>query len=263
MDCASCLRLLQLRKVPISKEISIQFNDRLFSKTTSKRKGSLEDVDVEGEEVAALTERLQQLMLSDRAVLEKANKAFVAYVAAYDVHECKYMFRLSLLNCGCIANGMGLLSLPRMKSIKLNGADSFVKREGVDYMNITFKNKGREKQRQENFRKRELQNLEYAEMQKEREREEANENKEGDERRRAMKRQFKRQKKRKLGRYAQRIDSQGLPVDRAWWVGKKRSAPHAIREWDHYKKEESLLKQLKKGNISQKQFDKKAGYQLD
>merc|ERR1711933_256419 len=62
-------------------------------------------------------------------------------------HESKYIFRLSLLNCGMIANGMGLLRLPKLKRVSMSGKDSFIGRSDVDCNAIAYKHRGREKER--------------------------------------------------------------------------------------------------------------------
>eukprot|EP01084_Bolivina_argentea_P009017 16878_1 len=149
------LKLLQMRKVPISKEICINFKQRLFSKMNIiKLKAFIDDDDdikmdnnIIKDEMEALTERLQELLLNDRNIFDKAHKAFVSFVEAYNNHECKYIFSINVLNCGKIANAMGLLYLPKLKRIRMNGCDDFIEREGVDFNSISYKNKWREKER--------------------------------------------------------------------------------------------------------------------
>merc|ERR1719242_1553930 len=242
------LRLLQLRKVPISKEISIQFKDRLFS-TKNESTKSKDTETVEEQEVKALSLKLQELILSDRLLFDSANKAFVCFMKAYQNHECRYMFRLSLLNAGQIANGMGLLHFPKMKDIKLSGIESFVKRENVDYDKIAYKDKGREAVRQQILKKRkewkagrEVREKERARKKEEEERQKALDAP----RREAQLKRFENQKKRKWNRYSQKIDAEGMPLQK-----KKRKLPKLLKERLELMEEETLLKKLKRGDITQ------------
>merc|ERR1712083_213085 len=98
------LQLLKLKKVPINKQICMSFKERIFSKNDKTKSN-----DIQSDELKALTVKIQNILLSDRAIFDKANRAFVSFVEAYRNHQSPYIFRLSVLNCGRIANGMGLL----------------------------------------------------------------------------------------------------------------------------------------------------------
>ena len=162
------MRLLEIRKVPITKQISINFKKRLFS--TPKKSNNVtsfisdssdeeveddddlkqnqnEDLDIEQEEMDALRVKLQEILISDRGILDKANRAFVSFIEAYNNHECKYIFKMSTLNHGKIAWNMGLLYLPKIKRIDINDKD-FIKRQGANLSEIKYKNKYKERDRQ-------------------------------------------------------------------------------------------------------------------
>ena len=96
-----------------------------------------EDLDIEKEEMDTLRVRLQEILISDRGILDKANRAFVSFVEAYNNHECKYIFKMSTLNHGKIAWNMGLLYLPKIRRIDINGKD-FVKRDNVNLSEIKW-----------------------------------------------------------------------------------------------------------------------------
>lgn len=94
---------------------------------------------------------------SDRAVMEAGIKAFVSYIRAYKEHHCKYIFQLDNLQIGHLASSFALLRLPKMRELKkairnlrLEGAlEGFVP-SNTDPNNIAFKDKAREKQRKAN-----------------------------------------------------------------------------------------------------------------
>ena len=66
----------------------------------------------------SLHAQLQPLLLADRAVMEKANAAYVSIVRAYGEHECKYIFQLAQLDLGALANALALLRLPKLKELR-------------------------------------------------------------------------------------------------------------------------------------------------
>ncbi|EFJ40203.1 hypothetical protein VOLCADRAFT_108284 [Volvox carteri f. nagariensis] len=83
----------------------------------------------------------------EREVMEGATRAFVTYVRAYKEHQCKFIFRLQDLNVGRLARGLGLLRLPKMPDVKKPlGLEHFTPSQ-VDPMTVPYKDKPREKQR--------------------------------------------------------------------------------------------------------------------
>lgn len=54
---------------------------------------TLEKVEAD-EEVPDFTKRLRTLQKNDRAVFDKANRAFVSYIKAYSKHECHLLLRI-------------------------------------------------------------------------------------------------------------------------------------------------------------------------
>ena len=96
---------------------------------------------------------LTQLLLADRAVMEKAAAAFVSYVRAYSEHQCNYIFKLDDLDLGALASAMALLRLPKLRELgkrhkKKGGWVEFTPLVQVDVSTIKYKNKQREQQRQ-------------------------------------------------------------------------------------------------------------------
>ncbi|XP_005403085.1 PREDICTED: ATP-dependent RNA helicase DDX55 isoform X1 [Chinchilla lanigera] len=94
-----------------------------------------------------LLPKLKALALADRAVFEKGMRAFVSHVQAYAKHECSLIFRLKDLDFASLARGFALLRMPRMPELKGKQFPDFMPVD-VDTDTIPFKDKAREKQRQ-------------------------------------------------------------------------------------------------------------------
>lgn len=62
----------------------------------------------------------RHLAETDRDVMEKGTRAFVAHVRAYKEHQCKFIFRLPELDLSELGRVFGLLRLPVMKEVRCN-----------------------------------------------------------------------------------------------------------------------------------------------
>lgn len=82
--------------------------------------------------------KLRKFALKDRALMEKGAKAFVSFVQFYGKHECGLIFRIKDLDFGKLANGYGLLRIPKMPEIKGKDVSNFVQVE-TDFNNIAYK----------------------------------------------------------------------------------------------------------------------------
>lgn len=49
---------------------------------------------------------------------DKGKVAFVSYIRTYTKHDCSHIFRINELNYVKLAQGFGLLHLPKMPEIK-------------------------------------------------------------------------------------------------------------------------------------------------
>lgn len=85
------------QRVPID-----EFKEDLFSKT------SWEDC----------TKKVQTFISKDRDLYDRSKLAFVSYIRAYTKHDCSHIFRLNELDYVKLAQGFGLLHLPKMPEIK-------------------------------------------------------------------------------------------------------------------------------------------------
>jgi ATP-dependent RNA helicase DDX55/SPB4 len=69
---------------------------------------------------------LRKELGSDHGLIDKSSRAFVSFVQFYATHDCSVIFQLKGVNLGRLANGFGLLKLPKMPELKRFGAADFV-----------------------------------------------------------------------------------------------------------------------------------------
>lgn len=128
-------------------------------------------------DVVDVLPKVKAMCLADRAMFDRAMRAFVSYVQAYAKHECSLIFRvkgkrrrkgmfpfnfrgalaqhlvlylfifLADLDFASLARGFALLRLPKMPELRGKTFPDFVETT-VDTNSIRYKDKNREKQRQ-------------------------------------------------------------------------------------------------------------------
>nr|CAD7452250.1 unnamed protein product [Timema tahoe] len=96
--------------------------------------------------VPGVLEKVRRLQLRDRAVADKAARAYVSYIQAYNKHECNLILRLKDLDLGRLATGFCLLRLPKMPELKGRDISSFQPAQ-VDFNDITYKDTQKEASR--------------------------------------------------------------------------------------------------------------------
>lgn len=115
-------------------------------------------------QITKLRETLRQLQLKDRALMEKATRAFVSHIRAYSKHECSLLLRIKVnhthfyyyfliycvqdLSIGAMAATYGLLQLPKMPELKNKDSSDFPIVENFDFNAVPYKDKDREAARQ-------------------------------------------------------------------------------------------------------------------
>jgi ATP-dependent RNA helicase DDX55/SPB4 len=110
----------------------------------------------EQEEAQLAIGTIRSTVLSDRALHDKAQRAFVSWVQAYSKHQASSIFRVSSLEWEALGNAWGLVRLPRMPELKGWEGDRSLGLE-VDMRGFSYKDKTREKARrvaEEEFCKR-------------------------------------------------------------------------------------------------------------
>ncbi|KAL6765995.1 DEAD-domain-containing protein [Haematococcus lacustris] len=210
------------------------------------------------EGAAPLLQLLRQEAETDREVMEAGSRAFVSYVRGYKEHHCKFIFRVQDLPLGRLASSFALLRLPHMPEVKraLHKAraamqqsdqdsasppthpslDHFVP-SAVEPDSIRFKDKAREKQRQQMLKQRAAAAAEAAA------------NKPATQKARP---------KLKAGAGAKPATAEEHGAGERL-TGAKRRKLQARDEVAELAAEYSLLKRMKKGKISEHEFDVATG----
>ncbi|KAI0116473.1 ATP-dependent rRNA helicase SPB4 [Nemania sp. FL0031] len=96
------------------------------------------------------TTRIRDIVRKDRALYDKAQKAFVSWVRSYSKHTASSIFRTGDLDWEALGHGWGLLRLPKMPEARHFQGD---RRLGcdIDWDTYAYQNKTREKQRLESL----------------------------------------------------------------------------------------------------------------
>ncbi|KAK6512767.1 ATP-dependent rRNA helicase spb4 [Arthrobotrys conoides] len=113
-------------------------------------------------------ERLRKVVRSDRAVYEKGMQGFVSWVRSYKAHITSSIFRIEDVDWSEAGRGWALLKMPKMPELKGVTDIDLQLREEVDVDGIKFKDKAREKQRQEGIQYRQTEEFQEK-MQQEKE----------------------------------------------------------------------------------------------
>ncbi|KAG7659195.1 P-loop containing nucleoside triphosphate hydrolase [Arabidopsis suecica] len=173
---------------------------------------------------------IRSVAIKDRAVLEKGLQAFVSFVRAYKEHQCSYIFSWKGLEIGKLAMRYGILSFPYISEVKQDriGIVGFTPVQGITFEDIKFKNKSREKQRQQNLlaRKEKLQ-------------------------------QEKREKRKKISKEA--VDDSNKASRKRNLTGRQRQTIQTAQDEQEMNGDYSLLNKLKKGSITEDDFAKLTG----
>jgi len=170
-----------------------------------------------------VVQEAHQLAAGDRAIMEAGQHAFVSFIRAYKEHELAFTMMFHKVPFAEVAHGYGLLFFPRLPDIK-HFKIKFDNPLKINAVDIKFKDKHREKKRLENMARR-----------KEKNEKEKAEREARDKERRKNKRKQKPKRRRK--RVHQEIKD----------------------EWEELQREANLMKKLKKGKVSKKEFLKAVG----
>ena len=105
-------------------------------------------------EASTTTERLRKVVLTDRALHDKAQRGFVSWVKSYSKHQASSIFRILDIDWEDSGKAWGLLKLPKMPELKRWNGDKSL---GVklDFSNYVYKNKQREQVRRQEQKERE------------------------------------------------------------------------------------------------------------
>uniref|UniRef100_A0A8C9W2W9 ATP-dependent RNA helicase n=1 Tax=Scleropages formosus TaxID=113540 RepID=A0A8C9W2W9_SCLFO len=179
-------------------------------------------------DVVDVLPKLKAMALGDRAVFERGMRAFVSYVQAYAKHECSLIFRVKDLDFGALARGFALLRMPRMPELRAKTFPDFVE-EAVDTDAIRYKDKNREKQRQKQLAEKKERKVETLPTRKNFQKNKA-----------WSKQKSKKDRRKRMA--AKRKQDEGSDVD--------------DEDMKELLNDTRLLKRLKKGKISEEDFEK-------
>ncbi|KAK6537639.1 ATP-dependent rRNA helicase spb4 [Orbilia ellipsospora] len=93
--------------------------------------------------------KLRKVVKADRAVYEKGLQGFVGWVRSYKAHVTTSIFRIEDVDWSETGRGWALLKMPKMPELKGILDIDLELEEDVDVESIRFKDKAREKQRQD------------------------------------------------------------------------------------------------------------------
>ena len=106
-------------------------------------------VTVSEEEADGATKKARKIVLADRALHDKGQKAFVSWVRSYSKHQASSIFRISDLDWEALGKAWGLLKLPKMPELKTFTGDRTLGVGDVDWDKYAYRDKQKEKRRKE------------------------------------------------------------------------------------------------------------------
>ncbi|OSX77789.1 LOW QUALITY PROTEIN: hypothetical protein BU14_0134s0011 [Porphyra umbilicalis] len=95
---------------------------------------------------AAVAAAIRAATLADRAVMEAGEGAFLSYLRAYKEHRCGYILRMDTLDIAGVARGHGCLRMPRVAEFAKHRAAvaAFVREPGLDLRAVPYAEARRE-----------------------------------------------------------------------------------------------------------------------
>ncbi|KAH8842641.1 hypothetical protein MCOR27_000131 [Pyricularia oryzae] len=106
------------------------------------------EIKVSDEEVKLFAAQVRKQATADREVFQLSQRAFVSWARSYIEHKATSIFRITDVDWLDTAQGWGLVTLPKMPELKGSGIDRSLG-HGIDIESIPFKDKAKEKKRQE------------------------------------------------------------------------------------------------------------------
>lgn len=108
-------------------------------------------ISVSDAEATADIDKARKAVLKDRALHDRGQKAFVSWLRSYSKHQAASIFRVADLDWEALGKAWALLKLPKMPELKKFEGDKTLGMD-MDWDNFTYKDKQREKRRQEVLR---------------------------------------------------------------------------------------------------------------
>lgn len=184
---------------------------------------------------------MRNLQLKDRQIFDKANRAFVSYIQAYNKHECSLILRLKDIDMGKLAMAFGLLKMPRMPELKGRDVSSFIAPQ-IDFNSITYLNKNKEQIRLEKLNEYHNTGVWPGKSKHKRKQTESWTE--------AKQRKLEKQEKRK-----KRKEKKKIQMEKGVVPLKKKKRSITSEELEELAKDVALIKKFKRKKISQEEFD--------
>lgn len=105
---------------------------------------SLPSPPITNDDTNITTSKIRSLVLTDRALHDKAQRAFVSWVKAYSKHQAGSIFRVADLDWEDLGREWGLLKLPKMPELKKWDGDRSL---GVQFESDTYSYKDRKREK--------------------------------------------------------------------------------------------------------------------
>ncbi|RCI14449.1 hypothetical protein L249_6147, partial [Ophiocordyceps polyrhachis-furcata BCC 54312] len=105
------------------------------------------DPDISPSDASAATQTIRSIVKSDRALHDKAQRAFVSWVRSHGAHHATSIFRVADLDWSDLAEAWGLLRLPKMPELRQWEGDRFLGLE-INWHDLAYKDVARETARQ-------------------------------------------------------------------------------------------------------------------
>ncbi|KAH9857084.1 DEAD-domain-containing protein [Lenzites betulinus] len=220
-----------------------------------------DDTNANDAEVDTAMQTIRQKLLADRALNDKAAKAFVSFARAYSKHEASYIFRLKDLDLVGLAKSFGLLRIPRMPELK------GVSREGwkdadVDWNTYAYADQAQEAKRLAEAVKAAPSAEDIAKRQASRAEAQKANLAWSDKMKKQEERDKRKEKKDRKKKWQKTQEASTATTEQ---TGSKRELDNSDSEseggddWAELAREERAAKRVKKGHISQNQFDAEFG----
>ena len=111
------------------------------------------EIAVTDEEASWAASKIRKTVLTDRAIHDKAHRAFPSWVKSFSKHQASHIFRINELDWEDLGKAWGLLKMPKMPELKRWEGDKSLGLD-VDFRTYAYKDKQREILRQQTLRER-------------------------------------------------------------------------------------------------------------
>ncbi|KAI4108878.1 MAG: hypothetical protein LQ339_001996 [Xanthoria mediterranea] len=106
-------------------------------------------------DAAQTTSKIRDIVRTDRALHDKAQRAFVSWVRAYSKHQAGSIFRIADLDWEDLGQAWGLLKLPKMPEVKRWAGDRSLGVHDLDFSTYAYRDRKREQLRLEQLHEKE------------------------------------------------------------------------------------------------------------